>query len=62
MATFRAAYLKPDPTSNGVGVRLTGPEHAGLPDDELLAIAHAELAKEIGDRPDEAIEIGDWTE
>ncbi|CAK1277419.1 Uncharacterised protein [Burkholderia pseudomallei] len=62
MATYRAAYLKSDPTSNGVGVRLTGPEHSDLPDAELLALARAELAKIGESRADADIEIGDWTE
>lgn len=64
MTTYRAAYL-----TGGVGTVLTGPEHALLSDEELLAVARAELIK-VG-IPDqyETIEdamgdvaIDDWTE
>lgn len=56
---YRAAYIPANLGSNGVGVVLTGPEHADLPDAELLAIAEieAEIVEAIG-----SIEIGEWNE
>jgi len=62
MATYRAAYLK-----GGSGTVLTGPEHATLTDEQLLAEARRELEKVgVGDAFDtvdaamEAVAIGDW--
>lgn len=63
MTTYRAAYLK-----GGVGTVLTGPEHASLSDDELLAEARREIEKvgaperyaSIEECMEEGVEIGDW--
>jgi hypothetical protein len=61
MTTFRACYIPADPESNGVGVRLTGEEHANLSDAELFAEARAELHR-LGESPYVTLFIGDWTE
>ena len=55
--TFRAAYL--DQGNNGVGVLLTGTEHAHLSDDILMTVAIAELQK-IGGGIGKIV-IGEWT-
>jgi len=57
--TYRAAYIPAERGSNGVGTVLTGPQHADLPDDELMELAYdeAEAIGAVGN-----IEIGDWTE
>lgn len=64
MTTYRAAYLGE--------IVLTGPEHAGLADDALMAVALAELDRTDPERatdadgeplaPRDAIVIGDWTD
>jgi hypothetical protein len=59
--TFRAAYIPAEPGSIGVGILLTGPEHADLSDADLMAAASAEWDK-AGDGTDVEIVIGDWTE
>lgn len=67
MTTYRAAYLHSNPQSHGTV--LTGPEHATLSDDALLAEARREMEK-VGipdqyDTIDDAmadVAIDDWTE
>lgn len=63
MSAYRAAisYSDDDAHRQG-GVRLTGPEHASLPDEALLAEARAE-ARRAGLSEEECeIEIGEWRE
>lgn len=58
--TYRAAYwISEDRQGSFV---LTGPEHADLPDEALVAEATQELRR--AGQPEEPgrIEIGDWTE
>lgn len=62
MTSYRAAYL-----TGGVGTLLTGPEHATLSDEDLLADARKELEKmgipfeyESIEEAMEDVEIGDW--
>lgn len=57
--TYRAAYVLSDPNSNGAGIALTTKDQAGLPDDQLMALAKA-FADETGVQGE--IIIGDWTE
>lgn len=55
--TYRAAYWVDD---QGGELVLTLPEHAQLPDDELLAEARAEAERAGVDLSYGRIEIGDW--
>ena len=56
--TYRACYW----TDDLVEVRLTGPEHAHLPDDELEAAARAE-AEHVGlDLSSGRLAVADWTD
>jgi len=59
MATYRAAYVPPEPGANGGGLRLTTPEQSILTYVELMLIAlQVAAANDVeGD-----IVIGDWTE
>lgn len=59
MGEYRAAYIPGAPDSTSGGIVLTLPEHADLPDDELLAEARRCMA-EIGIDGDPV--IGEWTE
>ena len=54
---FRAAYWT---DYDGGELLLTGPEHAGLSDDELMAEAWAEAGVLGVDLSDGEIEIGEW--
>lgn len=59
MPAYRACYWQ-----DGAGgeVRLTGPEHARLPDDQLEAVARA-LAEDVGlDSSFGRLVIGGWTD
>ncbi len=57
--TYRACYWTDD---RGAEVRLTGPEHAHLPDDELEASARAEAEHAGLDLSYGRLVIGDWTD
>ena len=59
MATYRAAYIRPEAGSNGVGVLLTMQEHSTLTDDELMFVARQVAA--ANDVEGEIV-IGDWGE
>ena len=61
MTTYRAAisYSDADEHRQG-GIPLTGPEHAGLSDADLLAEARRE-AQRARLPEDSEIEIGEWT-
>lgn len=56
---YRACYWT---DGEGGEVRLTGPEHAHLPDDELEAVARAEAEKVDLDLSYGRLVIGDWTD
>ena len=59
--TYRAAIsYSADDTQHQGGQPLTGPEHADLSDEALLAEARAE-AKRAGLPEDSEIVIGQWT-
>lgn len=56
--TYRACYW-----TDGRGeVRLTGPEHASLPDEDLEAVALAEAEYAGLDLSYGRLVIGDWTD
>jgi len=57
--TYRAAYIPAERGSKWRWNSATGPQHADLPDDELMELAYdeAEAIGAVGN-----IEIGDWTE
>ena len=57
--TYRAAYWT---DHEGGELVLTGPEHAKLDDDALLAEARAEAERADLDLSYGEIEIGDWTD
>ncbi|WP_053573091.1 hypothetical protein [Caballeronia cordobensis] len=59
MTTYRAAYIPPEPGSNGVGVLLTTHEHCTLTDDQLMVVVRQVAA--ANDAEGEII-IGDWSE
>lgn len=61
--TYRAAicYSSDDVHRQG-GVRLTGPEHAALSDEAILAEARAEMRRAGLSDEESEIEIRNWTE
>lgn len=56
---YRAGYWRSHET--GVEEVLTTPKEAKLPDDELLAVAHAEAKRRRLDLNAGEIRIGTWT-
>lgn len=61
-SVYRAAYIPADPDSTGGGIVLTGREHSGLTDEDLLAEAMAEIERnDLGFDRDRVL-IGDWRE
>ena len=58
MSKFRAAYIVSADRQGDVV--LTGPEHAALSDEALLAEAKAEMARAGIDLADGTLEIGEW--
>lgn len=59
MATYRAAYWT---DGKGAEVVLTGPEHAHLSDEELIAEARKEAESAGLDLSYGEIVVGEWTE
>lgn len=58
MSTYRACYWTDE---EGGEIRLTGPEHANMPDDELVATARANADADL-DLSRGRLVIGDWTD
>lgn len=54
--TYRAAYW----TDGQAELVLTGPEHADLSDEDLIAEARAELARQGGTEDGGRIVVGAW--